>query len=409
MALVHFRLVAAHASRRSGGFVHAAPLSAHTALRLVQATQPSRGYSAAAAVAQAPPVPAAPSAFGGGGVSSRGLVVQTAAAVPQTVVPTSELAQQFGLRVRRQATRARDPERPKRPPSPWIEFLQEYRAANKSQGTSVEVMKSAASQWKGMSPAERRRWEEPYEAKKRAYDAEFKAYVESGKKDAWKRDPEKPKRPLTAFLRFGGEVRPQYQHLKVTEQSKEIASAWKNLPAEKKAVYEKAYAAEKAEFDKLYAAYKESGKEAAWKNKVGIKDPKEKAAEKMKEKKAAAAAKAKAKAETLKAAKVKAAKAKADKLKAAKVKAAKVKAAKLAKAKEMKAAKAAKEKAAKEAAKEKAAKVKAAAKEKAAKAKAAKEAKAAKDKNMKAEKAQALAAKLRAKKATAAASATTRA
>jgi len=179
----------------------------------------------------------------------------------------------------------RDPERPKKPTTPWMSYLMHFRVQNASKATPLpnkEVMKAASTEWKALGPFDRHRWEEPYEVAKREYDARFKEYVDSGKKDAWKRDPEKPKKPLSGYMRFAQEKRPQYRHLKVTEQAKELASLWKGLPAEKKAPYEKAYAAEKEIFDVDMKKYKESGKEEAFKKKTGL-DKSEKVKLKLKE------------------------------------------------------------------------------------------------------------------------------
>jgi len=183
----------------------------------------------------------------------------------------------------------RDPERPKRPTTPWLSYLAYFRAQNASKATPLpnkEVMTAASTEWKALGPADRRRWEEPYEVAKREYDARFKEYVDSGKKDAWKRDPEKPKKPLTGFMRFAQEKRPQYGHLKMTEQTKELAALWKGLAAEKKAPYDNAYAAEKRIFDVDMKKYKESGKEEAFKKKTGL-DKSEKAKLNLKQKEAA--------------------------------------------------------------------------------------------------------------------------
>merc|ERR1712060_31653 len=121
---------------------------------------------------------------------------------------------------------------------------------------------------------------------------------DSGKKDAWKRDPDRPKRPLTGFMRYAQEQRPKFSHIfKVTQQTKEISAAWKALSADAKAPYEQAYKTEKEKYDAQLKAYQASGKEDQWLKKVGIADERAKkqaAEEKAKAKEAEKKAKAKA-------------------------------------------------------------------------------------------------------------------
>lgn len=180
--------------------------------------------------------------------------------------------------------RAADPDRPKRPTSAWILFLSHFRKKESEKAESirrkgVDVMRGAAAEWSVMTPEMKRPFEEPAQKAKQAYDVQYKEYVDSGKKDAWKRDPERPKKPLTGYMRFLQTFRTNNPTLKLTEAAKAGANAWKALSDPQKAPYMKAYTTDKAEFDKLMAAYKASGKEEAWKKKVGLVEAPKKAKE----------------------------------------------------------------------------------------------------------------------------------
>lgn len=133
-----------------------------------------------------------------------------------------------------------------------------------------EVMRVAASKWKALNVEQRKPYQAPYEVEKKVYGKAFAEYVASGKRDAWKRDPAKPKRPMTGFLRFAGEYRKKHTSLKMTEATKKAGAIWKSMTAGAKAPYEKQYATEKMQYDKLMEVYKVSGKEAAWKAKKGL-------------------------------------------------------------------------------------------------------------------------------------------
>merc|ERR1719171_774735 len=174
-----------------------------------------------------------------------------------------------------------------------MRFAIEFRGKNPDM-KSTEVLRAAGTKWKTLAEADKQPYLKAVEAEMPAYTKAKDAYVSSGKKDAWKRDPDKPKAPMTGFLRFAQEFRKDNPALKMTEATKEAAKKWKGLSAEGRAPYEQAYKDAKATFDKSMQEYKASGKQATWEEKVGIKKLKDKAAAKKKaaaDKKKAVAAK----------------------------------------------------------------------------------------------------------------------
>lgn len=202
---------------------------------------------------------------------------------PRSQAPVATAA--VSAKSKAKASSSRDPERPKRPASAWLRYLADFRKQNTSL-KGAEVMRTAATKWKATTTEQRKPYEAAYEAEKKIYDKAFAEYVDSGKRDAWKRDPEKPKRPQTGFIRFVGEYRSKHPALKVTEVTKKAGTLWKSMTSGAKEPYEQKYVAEKAEYDKLLKAYKDSGKEAAYKEKKGL-TAAEKRAAKAKEKEVA--------------------------------------------------------------------------------------------------------------------------
>lgn len=167
-----------------------------------------------------------------------------------------------------------DPERPKRPMTPWLMFLKDFRDQMKAKSVEIkakQVMIDAAAKWKVIDAESKQKYDEPYKKEKALYEEHFKEYVDSGKKGAWESDPEKPKRPLSSFILFAQEYRAQHPDLPMLQQTKEAAADWKKLGEKDRAVYEKKFAAAKKKYEKDLAAYKASGTEEAWKQKVGIK------------------------------------------------------------------------------------------------------------------------------------------
>lgn len=197
----------------------------------------------------------------------------------------------------------RDPEAPKRPISPFFRYLADFRGKTENV-SGKETVKQAAVQWKALTSLQKTPFQVPYEKERTAYVKAKAEYVSSGKKDAWKRDPEKPKKPLTSYLRFVQDHRKTASTagMKVTEVVKSAAAAWKILPLERKKIYESDYVKEKAKYEEDVRAYKASGNEKLWKDRVGFDDMQKSRAKA----KAKASAKAKAKAKARAKAKAKA-------------------------------------------------------------------------------------------------------
>jgi len=163
----------------------------------------------------------------------------------------------------------RDPERPKKPTTAWLRFLQDFRSKNSSE-KGVTVMKTASGRWKLMKPEEKRPWEDAYQKEKAQFDKVYKEYVDSGKKDAWERPPNKPRKPGSAYFIYAGEYRAENPHLKPVEATKIAAALWKDMTPEKRRPYELKYEKDKEQYNKDLKAYEASGQEEAWKAKVGI-------------------------------------------------------------------------------------------------------------------------------------------
>ncbi|CAK0889787.1 unnamed protein product [Prorocentrum cordatum] len=322
----------------------------------VQSWWASRG--AAAAARAPPPAPAGlrgPLWHAAAGVACLGL--PPVAPGPALQPHAAWLVACRGLAAQRRV----DPDRPKRPTSAYLRFLSEFRSQKPADLSGKDLMKAAGAEWKAL-PAERKKpYEAAYEKEAVVYRSAYDQYVSSGKKDAFKRDPDKPKRPLTGFLRFVAEKREQNKDAKPTVLTKEASDSWKGMSEAQRKPYNEAYELDTARYAEKMKAYVATGKEEEWKAKVGIKTMSEKLEEK-KAAKEAAALKRKAEAEKKKAAAQK----KKDALKAKKAAAAEKKAAQKAAAADKKRAKAAalKAKAAETLAKKKKAQAAKAAKEK---------------------------------------------
>jgi len=89
-----------------------------------------------------------------------------------------------------------------------------------------------------------------------------------GRTKKYAADPNAPKRPLSAYFLFAGDVRDSVVDsisgdFNIGKVGKKIGQMWKNLSNAKKAPYQKKYEEAKAKFDTDMAAYLEAGGEKA--------------------------------------------------------------------------------------------------------------------------------------------------
>ena len=99
--------------------------------------------------------------------------------------------------------KSRQPGKPKRATSAYFYFLSHLRGQLKAQGKAVnigELAKEAAQSWNAMDAASRRPFDEQAETDKRRYEREMGVFKPA-------RDPNKPKRPSTAYFHFLADFR----------------------------------------------------------------------------------------------------------------------------------------------------------------------------------------------------------
>merc|ERR1719482_1582248 len=101
----------------------------------------------------------------------------------QSVLPRPGSLAQRGFA----AQRARDPERPVRPQSPFLRFLQKVREESAGKVPAKDVMRRAAQLWKEAEERTRAPFEAEYASERETYKGAFEEYKASGKLAAWKR------------------------------------------------------------------------------------------------------------------------------------------------------------------------------------------------------------------------------
>ncbi|KAI4462663.1 high mobility group protein dsp1 [Holotrichia oblita] len=130
----------------------------------------------------------------------------------------------------------------------------------------AEFSKKCAERWKTMLDKEKKRFHEMAEKDKKRYDAEMQNYTppkgekQRGKKRKQIKDPNAPKRSLSAFFWFcndeRGKVKGANPEYGVGDIAKELGRRWAEADQETKAKYEAMAEKDKARYEKEMTAYK---------------------------------------------------------------------------------------------------------------------------------------------------------
>lgn len=130
----------------------------------------------------------------------------------------------------------------------------------------TEFSKKCAERWKTMLDKEKKRFHEMAENDKKRYDAEMQNYTPAkgektrGKKRKQIKDPNAPKRSLSAFFWFchdeRGKVKGANPEYGVGDIAKELGRRWSDADAELKSKYEAIAEKDKARYEKEMTAYK---------------------------------------------------------------------------------------------------------------------------------------------------------
>ncbi|XP_076467888.1 high mobility group-T protein-like [Babylonia areolata] len=161
----------------------------------------------------------------------------------------------------------KDDGKPRGRMSSYAFFVQTCREEHKKKhpGESVvfaEFTKKCAEKWKEMTPKEKRRFEEMAEKDKVRFDREMASYVPPKGAKAPKRkrpkDPNAPKRNLSAFFFYCADARPQLLKekpgLSVADVAKELGRRWETLPDRPK--FEALASKDKERYDKEMVEYR---------------------------------------------------------------------------------------------------------------------------------------------------------
>jgi len=166
----------------------------------------------------------------------------------------------------------KDSSKPRGKMSAYAFFLQTYRDELKQKDPNgsvnfAEFSKSCAEKWKGMDERTKKRYNDMAAGDKRRHQAEMANYVPApgeGKRKRGKKDPNAPKRSLSAFFFFCAEERPRVKAAlnntnSVAEIAKELGHRWALVKPEQKTRYAALAAKDKERYEKEQKIYKAGG------------------------------------------------------------------------------------------------------------------------------------------------------
>ncbi|KAG8181726.1 hypothetical protein JTE90_028265 [Oedothorax gibbosus] len=155
--------------------------------------------------------------------------------------------------------------------SAYAFFVQTCREEHKKKHPDESVVfaefsRRCADRWKTMSEKEKQRFHGMAEKDKKRYESEMANYKppkgqeKGSKKRKRTKDPNAPKRSLSAFFWFSNDERPKVKETMpdstVGDVAKELGRRWNDVTPETKSKYEALAAKDKARYMKEVKAYK---------------------------------------------------------------------------------------------------------------------------------------------------------
>jgi len=166
----------------------------------------------------------------------------------------------------------KDPAKPRGKMSAYAYFLQTYREELKKANPNgsvnfAEFSKSCAEKWKNMGETQKKRYNDMAANDKRRHAQEMSSYVPphgEGKRKRGKKDPNSPKRSLSAFFFFCAEERAKVKAAlnntnSVAEIAKELGKRWALVKPDAKVRYENMARLDKDRYEKEQKVYKAGG------------------------------------------------------------------------------------------------------------------------------------------------------
>jgi len=170
----------------------------------------------------------------------------------------------------------KDASKPRGKTTAYAFFVQTCREELKKKNPNESVVfaefaKKCGEKWKAMSAKDKKRFDDMAEKDKARFEKEMSTYTPAegsgkrGKKGKATKDPNAPKRSLSAFFCFCNEerakVKAKYPSYTVGDVAKELGKRWEVCPNKPK--FEEIAAKDKQRYEREMAAYKKGGAPAS--------------------------------------------------------------------------------------------------------------------------------------------------
>jgi len=167
-------------------------------------------------------------------------------------------------------------EQPKRPASAFMIFSKtfhaDFRAKHPGKYDVKEAAKAAGAAWGSLGDAKKKTYQDQYVKAKAKYDKDMSNYdgpiVKRGKKNKRGekkfKDPNAPKRPMSAYILFANDMRNQVrarmgQDAAMKDVTSELARQWREADGKTKAKFDALAQAAKSKYTVAIAKYKAGG------------------------------------------------------------------------------------------------------------------------------------------------------
>mmetsp|Transcript_24394 Transcript_24394/g.30019 ORF Transcript_24394/g.30019 Transcript_24394/m.30019 type:complete len:194 (+) Transcript_24394:156-737(+) len=165
--------------------------------------------------------------------------------------------------------KGKDPNKPKRNMSAFFLYSNAHRARIKEENPGIafgRVAQLLSVEFKSITPTERAKWDKKAGEDKARYEREMSTYVppddleEVGKKKKKKKDPNAPKRNMSAFFLYSNAVRETVRgenpEAKFGDIAKIISVQFKKLSAKERGKYDQLAVEDKERYQRQMADYR---------------------------------------------------------------------------------------------------------------------------------------------------------
>lgn len=166
----------------------------------------------------------------------------------------------------------KDPNKPKGVKSAYIYFTEAQKKQHEERGEEIsftELSKYCGAKWKELSDEDKEEYVALANKDRKRYDKEMESYNPPSdsdsdddkpkKKKKKVKDPNAPKKNITAYFHFAAAKRPEVKaedpDIPVTEVAQRIGEKWRNLTDEEKLPYQKLAEKDKARYLREFAKY----------------------------------------------------------------------------------------------------------------------------------------------------------